>query len=321
MRGRTNAKGFSLTELMIALVLGLILLGGAISVFLANQATSRSNAALGEIQHIARITSSLMGYDIRNAGYSGCNNVRVANIVGDAVGQPDWATWEFGGGIEGLVSPVGSIAGVTPDSGNEALRVMYGTGEGWSISAYDGTTISLNETPSISAGDIVIACDENLASIFQASAVSSNELTHTLSGLNCDDNIGFNFNTSWNCGDAPGRSFSNTSMLLAFQSVVWFVAESSDNESINSLYRASLIGDQLISEEVVYGVVAIVFEYFDRTSNSFLSAAQINAANRWNDVIAVRVSLEVDDGVLGDVVVPDEVKTITFVTSLRNRSQ
>lgn len=101
---KINQKGFSLTELMIALVLGLILLGGAISVFLSNQATGRSNNAISEIQNIARIGSLLMSYDIRNAGFSGCNNVRISNVIAISGARPDWGDWEFGGGIKGRSS-------------------------------------------------------------------------------------------------------------------------------------------------------------------------------------------------------------------------
>lgn len=318
---KINQKGFSLTELMIALVLGLILLGGAISVFLSNQATGRSNNAISEIQNIARIGSLLMSYDIRNAGFSGCNNVRISNVIAVSGARPDWGDWEFGGGIKGLVPPVSAIDGVTPVAGSEALRVMYGSGTGWSISDYDGSTITLNEAPSIIAGDIVLACDENLGSIFQATAVIGNEVTHDLSGLNCDDDLGFVFSETWTCGGAEPRTFSNTAMLMGFQSVTWFVAPSSEDNQVNSLYRASLIGDQLISEEVLFGVVAIAFEYMDKDTMTYRTATDLTAAGSWDDVIAVRVTLEVDNAVLGGVEVPDSAKNITFLTSLRNRSQ
>ena len=42
------ALGFSLVELMIALVIGLMVTGGAVNVFLANQQTYRANSALSE---------------------------------------------------------------------------------------------------------------------------------------------------------------------------------------------------------------------------------------------------------------------------------
>lgn len=313
-------SGFSLIELMLALVLGLLLLGGAIGVFLANQASGRTNSALGELQNIARITTTLMSYDIRNAGFNGCSNTRMSNVIAVAGAQPAWADWPFGGGIEGLRAPVGTIGGVNATAGTEALRLMYGAGESWLIEDYDGSTLTLNEAPSLSSGDIVIACDEKLASIFQATSVVGDEVTHFQSGLNCDDNLGFVPSAAWSCGTADPRTFSNSGMLMAFQSVVWFVAQSTDNPNVDSLYRASLIGDALVSEEIVYGVSGMTLTYLDADTMNFMTAAQIEATSFWEDVIAVRVVIDVDDDAIENIEIPDEAQSFTFITNLRNRT-
>ena len=53
---RHAARGFTLIELMIAMLLGLIVVGGVSSIFLANQQTYRSNEALSEVQDGARVS-------------------------------------------------------------------------------------------------------------------------------------------------------------------------------------------------------------------------------------------------------------------------
>src|SRR5579859_2062961 len=79
---RRRAGGFTLVELMIAMLLGLIVIGGVVSIFAANQQSSYTNTALGEVESSSRAAFELMARDIRDAGLTGCgNNTRVANVV------------------------------------------------------------------------------------------------------------------------------------------------------------------------------------------------------------------------------------------------
>src|SRR3546814_1117931 len=49
-RSGSGQAGFSLVELMISLVLGLIVIGGVTTVFLSNQQSYRSNEGLSQLQ-------------------------------------------------------------------------------------------------------------------------------------------------------------------------------------------------------------------------------------------------------------------------------
>lgn len=85
----TRGSGFSLIELMIAMVLGLVVISGVVSVFLASQQSYRTNQALGDVQDGSRMAFELMARDIRDAGLTGCNNNgRVANVL-----QPSPTDW------------------------------------------------------------------------------------------------------------------------------------------------------------------------------------------------------------------------------------
>src|SRR5215469_8159464 len=78
-----RADGFTLIELMVAMLLGLVVIGGVTSVFLAGQQTYRSNEALGDVEQGSRTAFELLSRDIRNAGNTGCDTSsgRVANVV------------------------------------------------------------------------------------------------------------------------------------------------------------------------------------------------------------------------------------------------
>ena len=61
---KRKQRGFSLVELMIALVLGLMVIGGVTSVFLSNKQSFRTNTALSQVQENSRIAFELMARDI-----------------------------------------------------------------------------------------------------------------------------------------------------------------------------------------------------------------------------------------------------------------
>ncbi|MBZ9612533.1 PilW family protein [Rheinheimera maricola] len=313
-------KGFTLAELLVGLTLGILVIGGATGVFLANQQTSKANMVLSDMQNIARLSFQLMSQDIRNAGFSGCNNnARVANTIAIAGTRPAWATWSVGAGIQGLAAPVGVINGTNTTPATEALRLMFGSGDSNAISNYDGSVFTLNITPVLAAGEVAVACDDSESVIFQANEVDALTVTHQLAGLNADANLGFLPEIDWAPGLAPPRIFSRNGMVMRFESIAWFVAPSNDDSEMNSLYRASLIGDAQINEEVLFGVSDLQFMYRNRDSGAFQTAAATTAAGQWGRINAVNVSVTLDDRIFNGQEVPANAKTIRFLVALRNR--
>lgn len=69
-----SSRGFSLIELMIAVVLGAALLFGVIQIFDSNKQSSRLQHAFVEVQEAGRIAADLLARDIRMADYWGCTD-------------------------------------------------------------------------------------------------------------------------------------------------------------------------------------------------------------------------------------------------------
>ena len=65
---RSN-QGFTLIEIMIALALGLLIIGAAFAYFLSTLATSKAILAQSQLQQEIRATADLMQRDLRRAGY------------------------------------------------------------------------------------------------------------------------------------------------------------------------------------------------------------------------------------------------------------
>ena len=62
-------RGFTLVELMIALVLGTFLIGAVVLTYLNNQAATRDSEDLSRVQENIRIASQYLVRDVRNAGF------------------------------------------------------------------------------------------------------------------------------------------------------------------------------------------------------------------------------------------------------------
>ena len=62
-----HQKGFTLIELMVALVIGLIIMVGAIQLFLVSKSSFNRVGALAERQEVLRFVSDVISLDIRTA--------------------------------------------------------------------------------------------------------------------------------------------------------------------------------------------------------------------------------------------------------------
>ena len=90
-------RGMTLVELMVGMTLGLFLIAGIGSVFVATGNADRTTQNLSRLQEGARTAFSMMARDIREAGLNDCGRIdRVMNVLGGAGGPPAWATWNGG---------------------------------------------------------------------------------------------------------------------------------------------------------------------------------------------------------------------------------
>jgi len=118
-------RGLSLIELLVAIALGGLLMGGAISLFVNNRATYEITNDMARLQENARFALQLLTRDIRMAGYVGC--VNDLTKVNDNIGLNEGRLANFTHGIEGF------------ESGAAAWSPSPHTGEGEAVIAGDTT--------------------------------------------------------------------------------------------------------------------------------------------------------------------------------------
>ena len=160
--------GFGLIELMIAMVLGLLVLGAAIAVFQSNQRTFNANEGQNRIQEGARAAFEMMSRDIRAAGGSACSSLARPDVE---------RTWE----AEETALLVNPIAG-----GANEFTVISGDDAGYQIESATTTTVVLRPGPTgwklsdaFKTGEKVVLCNATLLYVVTLSGVDDGSRTLT----------------------------------------------------------------------------------------------------------------------------------------------
>lgn len=323
--------GFSLIELMVALLIGLLVVSAAGTIFISNRQTYAATESLGRIQENGRIAFELMARDLREAGTTPCgNNVPIANVLenpaaanefgaGDGLrgyGPEEAATAApFGGGVGQRVAGTQAIefrstgnSGVTVTRHNPASAVIFTGG-----APHD-----------FQSGDILIVCDFSQAAIFEVSNVGGAlQIVHNTGnstapgGGNACKALSFPVDPDCKAKPKDGYQYADNATIARLSSMIWYVGNNSRGG--RSLYRR-MTGRA--AEEVTEGVDALTFNYLGPAGSSYVPAASITAG-QWPDVRAVRVGLRLvaAEGALrnreiqgtdGEVLTRDLVHTVTL---------
>lgn len=300
-------QGVTLIELMISLVLGLILIGGVMSVFSSNREAFRSTENLARLQENARVAFDLMARDVREAGTNACGTKLVANVIRSSSAIPWWADWNSGP-IRGYDSgqDVTSIVaiGTTANkrlTGTDAVLVMHAGPDEKIITAHDKAAfdMTLNSVDGLDVHDVVIVCDPLSAAIFQIDTKNATGkiINHTAdtTNINCNSNLDYLTTdstprqTNSTCASTDtnfaGRQFANGGVVAKLVTNFWYVGVNSSGKS--SLFREKLTTKTVSTvktattepEEMLEGVKDMQIEYLTKNASSGALATSWIPAN------------------------------------------
>ena len=245
---RVRMRGFNLVELMVAMVLGLVIIGGVIGVLLANKRSYGINQGLSQVQETARTAFELMARDIRQSAGNGCDNpTRTSNLL--TGGTNWWQTWWGMTGVNnGGTDPAVTASAAVGDwvAGTDTIHVQGIEGSGMPIDAHNGaaTTIRINGDAPYGVGDVMIACDFDHAAIFRITAwdPDTDTLTHDVGGGtpgNCSSGLGFPAVCDGSAGSI--YEFPENALVGRLMASVWYVGNNGrPEEGGRSLYRRRL---------------------------------------------------------------------------------
>lgn len=250
--GPRRSHGLSLIELMVALVLGLLVVGAAFSIFQSNQLTYRSNEGLNRMQENARVAFELISQDIRSAGGNSCSKY---SLVDRNEGRVEAARFRD-----------------TPVSGNSTrLRLVGGDNVAYRVVSATSSSITLDPaditTPQVfEDGDVLLLCNPSKTFVVEVTNVSGTTV---------------NFSPSLPAGvNITASPTGPTAAVLArMRDIEWFV--DANGRGGTSLYMSRMAGDR---EEVAEGVENFAIGYLQSGSTTYVAAPA-------GDVIAVRVTM------------------------------
>lgn len=275
-------QGFSLVELMIAMTLGLLIVGATLSIFATNKQAYSTTENLGRVQENGRTAFELMAKDVREAGGNPCDkNLPVANVLNNA------GTWwaSTGNGVQGYDN--GNLAGST--AGTDAIEVSSGMGAGVTVVSHTsaGPFVLNTVNHGFNTSDIVMACDFRQAAVFQISTANSgatNTIAHAATGAPGNCTTGLGFAVPMNCvGAGTAYAFGANSQLVRFNATQWYVNN-------NTLFRRTLRNNAPQVEAVIDGVQDMQVTYLLAGAANYVAANAV-PAGRWREVISVRVDL------------------------------
>lgn len=326
-------RGMTLVELMVSLVLGLVIIGGVVSVLLANKRSFRSNEGLSQIQETARTAFELLARDIRQAGGTGCDSARrMANVLT----PPATAWWEAWASVQGFDEGVDDPALVEGTAvGNrvadtDSLQLMGVEGGFLPVASHNaaGAVIRINAaSTSFAAGDIMLVCDFDHSATFQATAYDATNVTVThASGSGTPGNCTQDLSFPTNCASGTNYTFPQNSQIGRLYAVDWYIGNNGrDDEGGRSLYRVRLGPNAaMVTEEVVAGVTDMQITYGTNGSDTIVDATALVGAAAWAPVNSVFITLTVqsaDANVSTDNTVNEGrlERTFTYLVTLRNR--
>ena len=301
-------QGLTIVEIMVAMVLSLILIGGVMQVFLGSKTTYRVNDALARLQEDGRFSMEFLTRDVRMAGYSGCS--RYGTITNTLKSSTNIA-YDFTTGLTGYndvaATPPAALASLswTPKAGTDVIVVRRDAGDPVRIiqnnngaqlfaeattteanACADGTT----RRSGICEGDILMVTDCTKSRVFQTGNLTLTgsdtvNVTHPSSGTPGNDP------SSWGGASAPDSEvFRDDSFIVKVATYVYYVAN--DAAGIPTLFRqdgvlALPIAQGVDDLQILYGVDTSPGDP-NQSADTYVNAA---AVTNWSNVVSVRLNL------------------------------
>ena len=304
--------GFTIVELMVALVLGLLLMAGVLQIYLSTKRTYEVTEGLSRLQESTRFSLDMMARDIRMAGYVPCGRPQTtATLINNA--DALWWSDIFEQPLQGFEAGDPTLPnGVTLNGrvpGSDALLILRGGSKVAAVNSYVGDTFSMQrdlDADWVEDGTLMIACDPRHAAFFQVEAyIDADPSTITVSSAsnlpgNCSAELGDPIPADCTSVGAPGGTtytFGDDAQLVDYKAVIYYVADSPSGDD-HSLYREYVLVDNSDnitsrSEELLEGVDNMQLLYGididdNRVADRYLQADDVTD---WAEVVTVRVGL------------------------------
>ncbi|MEZ5564667.1 MAG: PilW family protein [Gammaproteobacteria bacterium] len=328
-------RGIGLVEIMISLVLGLMVTGAIVQIYLTTKRQNDMQTGLTGRQESARFAAQIIQQDAQMAGFRGC--LRDVGTVVNALNNSNNFLYNFGQHVVGFENAGGlpaSITGVVAGTDVLTLRTLDDPGDitltaGMAANT-DDPVIAAGLAPApLAAGDFALIADCTGAAVFQVNSynAASGVLSHVVAG------------TPGNSTLSLGRRFAAGAQIFRMRTTTYFIRDSANGSGPALWRRVGLDPAQELAEgienmQVLYG------EDTDGNQSPDIYRTA-DTVTDWSQVVSLQVALLAasTDGrvadedtrtfnLLGEVVDPTAGGTVndgrlrrvvSFTVAVRNR--
>lgn len=309
-------KGFSLIEMMVGFILGLILSLGLVHYFTNQSLSYQIQDSLNRLQENGLFAAMVLRNDIRMAGYQGCPKTANVTAINLSINQPDNAVGLLQNTlVRGSRGSGGSFSPALPNwltSGltalgssvkpnTDVLIVRKASSSGANLSsAMSSSTSAIAVTNRINfvPNQYLLISDCQTANIFTASTgTTATSITHT---------------TATNISSALSKAYATDASVYPYQVFAYYVRATGRTNTIGApiyaLYRMDQSGNE---EELSEGIEDLKFRYgIDTDTNnsvdSYQTADVVQNNNQWDKVYSVQINF------LGNTVEPTSAKSQNY---------
>lgn len=277
--------GFSLVELMIAMTLGLVLLGGIGYVYIGSSGAFRTTDNLSRIQENARYALEVMSRDIRMAGYTGCGNISTMTVK--TIANPPVPAMSLNNALIGYDNGSGWTNPTTISrAAGDVLSIMAAFSSGANLSGNlipSNANVQIKGNPNgFKQGDVLVVTDCANADVFKVTNSPGSSGIVTLA-----------HGSGTNSGNRTG-TYGSDAFVMRVDQYSYFIGDTpisaSRPVSVRALYRVGLDG---IAEELVEHVHDMQLRYgLDTSANRDGTVDTYSTTpGNWPQVVSVTVNL------------------------------
>lgn len=290
--------GFTLVELMVAMAISLLLLGGVVTLFVSSKTTYERVERVSRVQENGRFALDAIVRDLRSAGYLGCSR---PSTFKNTLNTPTALAWDFSDAIRAynyqsgttwspaLPASMTSVAtGALNGSDALVLRVPAAADTSATLRltnkmASATSTLSIapvgaTQTAPVKVGDVVMLADCHARAVFAIT-----DYTKTSGVIDHRAVAG----TPGNQNNDLGHAFEMNSQVVPIRTVAYYIGTSGGR---TGLWRIAGAG---VPEELVEGVERMELRFGEDTNDDRIADTYNNANGvvNWANVITVSIAL------------------------------
>lgn len=292
-----RARGVSLIELMVALVLGLIVTGSALTLVMTHRQTFAATEDMGRVQEGVRLAFELLNRELRGAGGNPCD---ASLPVSSGLNNPEANWWtDWADNVNGVgtttAPPLRGYGGATafPDAafgaalgdrvaGTDAIEVKAAVPASADVALLTDALvdpweddIEVNSTDGVAVGDLMMICNFNNVTIFRVTAFDAGASIEHSEGADPDDNAD---DVLFRADTAVDANYDAGSVIAKVHAARWYIGNADlDGDGVvdgRSLYRATMTntgGNLAVAvDEIAQGVTDMQIGYLVRGALAYV---------------------------------------------------